>query len=80
MKFSGLVRWTPATELRRPWDRRDPRFLRQEPGECYLRRRCAFRFGEREEELHLETVAGGGFSRVRRATEGPFNMVLEARI
>ena len=27
-----------------------------------------------------EIVAGGGFSRVRRATEGPFNMVLEARI
>ena len=27
-----------------------------------------------------EVVAGGGFSRVRRATQGPFNMVLEARI
>jgi hypothetical protein len=27
-----------------------------------------------------EIVGGGGFSRVRRATEGPFNMVLEARI
>jgi ubiquinone/menaquinone biosynthesis C-methylase UbiE len=27
-----------------------------------------------------EMVGGGGFSKVRRATEGPFNMVLEARI
>jgi SAM-dependent methyltransferase len=27
-----------------------------------------------------EVVAGGGFSKVRRATQGPFNMVLEARI
>jgi SAM-dependent methyltransferase len=27
-----------------------------------------------------EVVAAGGFSRVRRATEGPFNMVLEARL
>jgi SAM-dependent methyltransferase len=27
-----------------------------------------------------EMVSGGGFSKVRRATEGPFNMVLEARI
>lgn len=27
-----------------------------------------------------EIVRGGGFGRVRRATEGPFNMVLEARI
>jgi SAM-dependent methyltransferase len=27
-----------------------------------------------------EIVTGGGFSQVRRATEGPFNMVLEARI
>ncbi len=26
-----------------------------------------------------EVIAAGGFSRVRRATEGPFNMVLEAR-
>jgi SAM-dependent methyltransferase len=26
-----------------------------------------------------EVVSGGGFSRVRRATEGPFNMVIEAR-
>ena len=26
-----------------------------------------------------EIVAGSGFSRVRRATEGPFNMVIEAR-
>jgi SAM-dependent methyltransferase len=26
-----------------------------------------------------DVVRGGGFSRVRRATEGPFNMVLEAR-
>ncbi len=25
-------------------------------------------------------VRGGGFAKVRRATEGPFNMVLEARI
>ena len=27
-----------------------------------------------------EMIRGGGFSRVRRATQGPFNMVLEARI
>ena len=27
-----------------------------------------------------EMIRGGGFSRIRRATEGPFNMVLEARI
>jgi hypothetical protein len=27
-----------------------------------------------------DLVVGGGFSRVRRATEGPFSMVLEARI
>jgi SAM-dependent methyltransferase len=27
-----------------------------------------------------EVVRGGGFAKVRRATEGPFNMVLEARI
>jgi SAM-dependent methyltransferase len=27
-----------------------------------------------------EVIGGAGFSRVRRATEGPFNMVLEARI
>jgi hypothetical protein len=27
-----------------------------------------------------EVITGGGFSRVRRATQGPFNMVLEARI
>jgi Methyltransferase domain len=27
-----------------------------------------------------EIIGGAGFSRVRRATEGPFNMVLEARI
>jgi hypothetical protein len=26
-----------------------------------------------------EVVRAGGFTRVRRATEGPFNMVLEAR-
>ncbi len=26
-----------------------------------------------------DVIAGGGFSRVRRATQGPFNMVLEAR-
>ena len=31
-------------------------------------------------EARLRAVIGeGGFSRVRRATEGPFNMVLEAR-
>lgn len=27
-----------------------------------------------------EVIAGAGFTRVRRATEGPFNMVLEARL
>jgi hypothetical protein len=27
-----------------------------------------------------EVITGGGFSKVRRATQGPFNMVLEARI
>jgi Methyltransferase domain len=27
-----------------------------------------------------DVIAGGGFSRVRRATQGPFNMVLEARL
>ncbi len=27
-----------------------------------------------------EVIASGGFSRIRRATQGPFNMVLEARI
>jgi hypothetical protein len=27
-----------------------------------------------------EIIGGAGFSTVRRATEGPFNMVLEARI
>jgi hypothetical protein len=27
-----------------------------------------------------EVVTGGGFSKVRRATQGPFNMVLEARV
>jgi ubiquinone/menaquinone biosynthesis C-methylase UbiE len=27
-----------------------------------------------------EVISGGGFSRIRRATQGPFNMVLEARI
>jgi len=27
-----------------------------------------------------EVVRSGGFAKVRRATEGPFNMVLEARI
>jgi hypothetical protein len=26
-----------------------------------------------------EVIRGGGFTRVRRATEGPFNMVLEVR-
>jgi hypothetical protein len=26
-----------------------------------------------------EVIGGGGFSSIRRATEGPFNMVLEAR-
>jgi len=26
-----------------------------------------------------EVIRDGGFSRIRRATEGPFNMVLEAR-
>jgi hypothetical protein len=26
-----------------------------------------------------EVIKGGGFASVRRATEGPFNMVLEAR-
>jgi len=27
----------------------------------------------------VEVIRGGGFTRVRRATEGPFNMILEAR-
>jgi hypothetical protein len=27
-----------------------------------------------------EVIRSGGFSKVRRATEGPFNMVLEARV
>jgi hypothetical protein len=27
-----------------------------------------------------DVITGAGFTRVRRATEGPFNMVLEARI
>jgi hypothetical protein len=27
-----------------------------------------------------EVIRDGGFTRVRRATEGPFNMVLEARV
>ena len=27
-----------------------------------------------------EVIGGAGFSKVRRATEGPFNMILEARI
>ena len=32
-----------------------------------------------EARLREEVVAGGGFSRFRRAAEMPFNMVLEAR-
>ena len=31
------------------------------------------------EKRLTEILAGAGFTRVRRATEGPFNMVLEAR-
>jgi SAM-dependent methyltransferase len=31
------------------------------------------------EKRLTEVITGGGFTRVRRATEGPFNMVLEAR-
>ncbi|MBV9047256.1 MAG: SAM-dependent methyltransferase, partial [Solirubrobacterales bacterium] len=31
------------------------------------------------EQRLREVVAGGGFTRVRRATETPFNLVLEAR-
>ena len=31
------------------------------------------------EEKLSEVIRSGGFSTVRRATEGPFNMVLEAR-
>jgi hypothetical protein len=27
-----------------------------------------------------DVITGAGFTRVRRATEGPFNMVLEARL
>jgi hypothetical protein len=27
-----------------------------------------------------EILAGAGFSRVRRAAEGPFNMIIEARV
>ena len=33
----------------------------------------------RREASSREIIRDGGFTRVRRATEGPFNMVLEAR-
>ena len=32
------------------------------------------------EHMLTEVLSGAGFSRVRRATEGPFNMVLEPRL
>jgi 2-polyprenyl-3-methyl-5-hydroxy-6-metoxy-1,4-benzoquinol methylase len=48
-----------------------PTSLAQEVGEA---------LGAQAGERHLkEILAAAGFSRVRRATEGPFNMVLEAR-
>jgi len=48
-----------------------PTSLAQEVGEA---------LGAQAGERRLtEVIAGAGFSRVRRATEGPFNMVLEAR-
>ncbi len=48
-----------------------PTSLSQEVGEA---------LGAQAGETKLtEVLTGPGFSRVRRATEGPFNMVLEAR-
>ena len=48
-----------------------PTSLSQEVGEA---------LGAQAGETKLtEVLTGAGFSRVRRATEGPFNMVLEAR-
>jgi 2-polyprenyl-3-methyl-5-hydroxy-6-metoxy-1,4-benzoquinol methylase len=48
-----------------------PTSLDQEVGEA---------LGAQAGEARLsEIIRGGGFTRVRRATEGPFNMVLEAR-
>ena len=48
-----------------------PTSLSQEVGEA---------LGAQAGEAKLtEVLTGAGFSRVRRATEGPFNMVLEAR-
>jgi hypothetical protein len=32
------------------------------------------------EKKLTEVIGEGGFTRIRRATEGPFNMVLEARV
>jgi hypothetical protein len=39
---------------------------------------CGNGLSPREAKLS-QVIRDGGFSRVRRATEGPFNMVLEAR-
>ena len=37
-------------------------------------------YGAQTGEVKLtEVIRSGGFANVRRATEGPFNMVLEAR-
>jgi hypothetical protein len=48
-----------------------PTSLAQEVGEA---------LGAQAGEARLtEVLTGAGFGRVRRATEGPFNMVLEAR-
>jgi hypothetical protein len=49
-----------------------PTSLDQEVGEA---------LGAQAGQAKLAAIIGGaGFSRVRRASEGPFNMVLEARI
>ncbi len=49
-----------------------PTSLDQEVGEA---------LGAQAGEARLsEVIRNGGFTRVRRATEGPFNMVLEARV
>jgi hypothetical protein len=49
-----------------------PTSLDQEVGEA---------LGAQAGEAKLtEILAGAGFSRVRRAAEGPFNMIIEARV
>ena len=42
-----------AVQLRRPWDRHDPRLLGQEPGECDLRRRRALTLRDAAGEVRL---------------------------